>query len=234
MKFLNLVLYSVNNYYIQMRDIVDEYYSKLTNVKTVYYTCNPNMTNDYLLDGNILYIKEEDTYIEGILRKTIKSFEYFLPDIDEYDYIIRSNISSIIDFKLLEKELLHKPINMYGGGKIWELEWLDSNCGVIDDTWFGTKYASGTSIILSKNGLKFLVDNKQKLHYDIIDDLSIGILFREYMNDYKPIGFDDKWINVMTSDKLDNDKYIFYRHKSLNRQVDIKIMKEVIYYLLYK
>lgn len=72
-KILHLVLYSDDIYYNQMYDITSKYYSKFKNVKTVYY----KFSNQTLLNNDILTIEGTETYLPGILDKTIKAFNYF-------------------------------------------------------------------------------------------------------------------------------------------------------------
>jgi len=220
MKFINLVLFSKSppeqNHYENMKSILERYYSIYNNVKTIFYLCDPSIDTDFILDRNILYIKEEDTFIPGILKKTIKAFEYIAGNLNifDFDYIIRSNVSTLVNFKLLEDELKNNPINVYGGGKINNLQWLGG--GIEDNTWFGTLFISGTSIILTKEGLKFILVNKDKIRYDIIDDVAIGILFREYLPNFFPKSLDSKYIEVP--------------YLSQNNSINIEKLKEIISY----
>jgi len=248
MKFFNLVLYSRSPIYDKMKEALDKYYSTFDNVITLYYTCDPNIDDMYKLDKNILYIKEEDTFIPGILKKTVKAFDYVYNNynLDDITYIIRSNISTIINFNELKNELYRNPINIYGGGHVINLHWIDNNSGIVDNRWFNTQFASGTSIILQKEGMKFIIDNKDKLNYTIIDDVSIAILFRQYMelnanriNIFKflfvPLFIYNDKIDKNILNNIINEKFIFYRNRCINdenRQIDIIQMNAIIDTLL--
>ena len=75
---INLVLYSNDNEYEKMYDLTKKYYSKFTNVKTIYYSFDENIIHEYELNDDILRIKGKETYIPGILEKTINAFKYIV------------------------------------------------------------------------------------------------------------------------------------------------------------
>jgi hypothetical protein len=241
LSIINLVLYSKNNEYDEMYKITRKYYSKFHNVKTIYYRFNPDIHTDYELIDDILNIKGEETYVPGILDKTVKAFEYINKNYT-FDYLVRSNISTIIEFDLLCDELRKNPIN-YGAGTKMVLNWLDPPSGIVDKTYFGTVYGSGTSIILSKDTLTNFLKKKEFTHYDVIDDVSIGLLVQEQLKQIKP-QFTD--INLFFSvpdvngdaNKLlpliKNKPYVFYRNRQSSRQIDIAQMKIISDYLQTK
>ena len=175
LKYVNLVLYSDDREYNEMKEITQGYYKKFENVKTIYYKYDEKINEEYLMEGDVLKIKGKDTYVPGILEKTVKAMEYV--ENDEYDYFVRSNISTIVDFKLLDEELKKNPME-YGGGLINNLQRLDESAGIKDKTHFGLNYVSGTAIIMSKNTLKEMIKQKDKIDYKIVDDVSIGLLMR--------------------------------------------------------
>ena len=108
LKYVNLVLYSEDREYDKMKEITEVYYDKFENVKTIYYKFDDKINDEYKMEGNLLKIKGKETYVPGILEKTIKSMEYVAND--QYDYLVRSNISTIVNFKLLDEELIKTPI----------------------------------------------------------------------------------------------------------------------------
>jgi len=183
-----------------------------------------------------LKIKGKETYVPGILEKTVKAMEYV--ENDEYDYLVRSNISTIVDFKLLDEELKKKPME-YGGGLINNLQRLDVNAGIKDKTHFGLNYVSGTAIIMSKNTLKEMIKQKDKIDYKIVDDVSIGLLMRFLKKEpvlvkdgafliVHDVNGDAEKIVKMISEK----QYIFYRNRNNDRKTDVKQMRIVIDHLL--
>lgn len=230
---INLVLFSNDTEYDNMYELTKKYYSKHSTVKTIYYRFDENIINDYELKHDILIIKGKETYIPGILDKTVKAFEYIKNHYD-FDYVIRSNISTIIDFDLLTDYLQRTPIQ-YGGGlkNIFINEKKDPDLENLI-------YSSGTSIILSKSVLKEFLNKKTYLHYDLIDDVSIGLLMRDHLSyvqqHYIP---ENKFIFIpdfngnrsKIIDAIKNKSYIFYRNRQPNRKIDVKQMKTIIDYL---
>jgi len=233
---INLVLYSNSDEYDLMYNLTRNYYKKFTNVKTIYYKFNETIISDYVLENDILHIKGKETYVPGILDKTIKAFEYV--NNFEFDYVIRSNISTIINFDLLTKYLTNNKIE-YGGGFEFTLENIDKQGGIVDETYFGTKYASGTSIILSKKTLNEIVNKKSYVNYSIIDDVAFAILIdqlnieKKYIPKEYFIFVPDEHGDMEKIKNVIKDKsYIFYRNRNSDRKTDVAQMKTIIDYLM--
>jgi hypothetical protein len=235
-KYVNLVLYSDNAEYNEMKEITQEYYNKFKNVKTIYYKYDEKINEEYLMEGDVLKIKGKESYVPGILEKTVKAMEYV--EKDEYDYLVRSNISTIVDFKLLDEELKKNPVE-YGGGLINNLQRLDENAGIKDDAHFGLKYVSGTAIIMSKDALKEMIEKKDKIDYKIVDDVSIGVLMR-FLKKSPVIVKEGSFLIVSDTNgdaekiiKMISEKpYIFYRNRNNDRKTDVKQMRIIVNYLL--
>jgi hypothetical protein len=225
LKYVNLVLYSDDREYNQMKEITEKYYKKFENVTTIYYKFDKDISDKYKMEGNLLKIKGTESYLPGILDKTLKAMEYVVNNKYDCDYLVRSNISTIVDFELLDKELTKKPIE-YGGGLINELKMIDKNGGIVDETYFGLKYVSGTAIVFSKNTLDQVIANRDKINYKIIDDVAIGLLMRDELK--KPAEQVGSFLIVSDSNISDKKPYVFYRNRSSNRQTDVKNMKIII------
>jgi len=172
-RILNLVLYSKDNGgpYDKMQKITQKYYNTFSNVDTFYYCYSPDLETNYKVKDNILYIKGSETYIHGILKNTISAFEYFKDQLSNYDYVIRSNISTIVRFDLLS-DYLKKKIN--------PVQYACALCFRGD-----VKYSSGTTITLSSSVVSTIIENKEKIDYSIIDDMSIGKFIMKNMPDVK-------------------------------------------------
>ena len=153
---------------------------------------NCHKNKKYIIKNDILYINGKESYIPGILEKTLFAFSLFRND---YDYIIRTNVSSIINVDKIMKILQTTKIE-YGCGHCLKLSWLDKLYGIIDTTYWNTNYAQGTCIILSKNAINELIENQNDIPYGIIDDVAIGYMLKKY--------------------KLQTFTNIFYRHKPEN------------------
>lgn len=240
LKFLHLVLFSHSNIYDSMYEITSVYYNKFQNVKTIYYAYSNEITEEFVLKNNILYIKGIETYVPGILDKTIKCFKYFEEDVKDkkYDYIVRSNISTIIRFDNLESTLYSSPVH-YGGGLIHNIDFLDYNCGIVDNTYFGTFYCSGTNIILSPSTFLKMMLNIHHINMNIIDDISIGILINQCLNITPTLLNKFMFVPHMNENMDDlynylnnNQHIIFYRNENGNRIIDVNQMKYIVSFLI--
>lgn len=228
-KILHLVLYSTDNGgpYDKMKRITSKYYNSYPNIKTIYYRFSQELPDgvQYELLGNELLIRGDETYIPGILQKTISTFEYFNDELDQYDYVVRSNISTIIRFDLLSKDLEKNSVD-YGCALCW---------------YSDSPYSSGTSIILSPRMVNNIIDNKTVIDYDVIDDVSIGKFISTYNNDIsmKPVmkSLDNNGFYFtpnMNSDKTRLTEYIaqneivFYRNHNGDRELDANQMEIIV------
>lgn len=234
-KILNLVLYSQNDEYEKMKVITENYYKNFDYVTTVYYLFSENQVEPYRLDGNILYIKGTETYVPGITDKTKKAIQYFKDDYNKYNYLIRTNVSTIINFDLLVNELDKTPID-YGSGLTWHLEKVvleNDKREVIYDV----NYASGTSIIMSRKVVDKLIQNIENIKLDTIDDVALGIFVKEHLPDVRVTNFlPEKFLFVSDTkgnrDELKKlvkkDDYIYYRNRTEDRKTDVSQMRDIV------
>ena len=218
MKILHLVLYSETEHYAKMKSITSEFYKTYNAfVDTYYYYFDNTMSSNlYELQDNNLKIKGSETFIPGILDKTIKAFEYFkntlntLNNLDNYDYIIRSNISTVINFDKILNILSDK--------------YYDYGFYLFNRQKY--KFSSGTSILLSNKMIHFILNNKNKLDYETIDDVAIGIILYENIDTLKFCNIRHKVCFNYTKQPINN--YIIFRNKTkYNRNKDIFAIKKI-------
>jgi len=236
--------------YLSMKNILKKFYSKFKNNDVYYYFTQfrEKQTETIELIDNDIYVKGNESAM-NILDKTIKSFELMNKLHIDYDFLIRANISTIIDINNLLIFLNSLPKNnIYCGGCKLNLQWLDPNYGIVDDTLFGLNYIQGTSIILSKNIVESICNNKDKLNYKIIDDVSIGLFIKEYhnnifvdtnnLNKYKSnivVNVDQSIFiksygggNYLESvENIQNKNIVFYRNRSNSNKVDSARMEMI-------
>ena len=234
LKILNLVLFSHSNEYDEMYRITRDYYRRFSNVTTIYYTFSESIDgsesrSDDITKGSeslrddILYLHGKESYIPGILDKTMKAFSYGVKTFPSYDYIVRSNISTIVNFSLLQNNLRSNPIQ-YGGGLL--LTYSINGNDIV--------YASGTSIIIGMALAKELCKKTDKARYDIIDDVAIGALIKEYFPTVTPVSIGHFALlpnmnGVCNLQHLSLADTIFYRNRSSNdRNIDVQQMKCII------
>ena len=143
---------------------------------------------------------------------------------------IRSNISTIIDYNLLYKYLpTDSSIPIYTG-KINTLTWIDEACGITQSKLNeinGLKYITGIAIIMSKNMVTLIMNNKSKFDYTLIDDVSIGKL----LQDINIIPYDANMYYTENASRADYS-HVLYRNKSNSRVDDITNMRQISQQLL--
>ena len=128
---------------------------------------------DVKIFGNTIYTKSKDqTFLPGLLDKTLISLEHFGSQLNNYDYVIRTNLSSFYYFKNLLEYLEKSPRTSFLSGI------HHSNS---DQSWI-----CGAGIIMSNDLAWMLIKNKNFLLDPNtwpafpIDDLAIGSFFDSY------------------------------------------------------
>ncbi len=199
-KIINLILYSENLIcYKKMKEIQE---SRLNSINdTEYYFYTESELKIPTLKEKTLYLSNES----NILRKTIETFKFF--ENYDFEYIVRSNISTIIDFNNLD--LFIKNFD-YSGPLMYSSAFESSK---------KCMFASGTCIILSKRFIKYLIENEHLINYDLEDDVALGeMAIKSKLKIYIPRD------NNMTCSE--SSGYISYRFKSENREDDCKRMED--------
>jgi hypothetical protein len=230
MKLLNLIIYSTDiPEYEEMYKMQSAYLKKIgiehyfmvfsENMKEIFGNDSPIISHD-----NIIYFKGSESLVPGILLKTLHGLDFF--NEENYDYIIRSNISEIINFDLLRDKLSKNSFD-YGGSQYKELKWIDYRAGIFDKTFWGHKFVQGNAIIISNKFNKLINQNKDKiLNYNVVDDVAFGLLFDDLRSEHNlkdVITFEEK----INTDKYENE-IVFYRNKHADdRTIDIVNMKKI-------
>ena len=111
-----------------------------------------------------LFIRGDECLIPGILYKTVEALSYFLSF--DYDFVWRTNLSSVLDFEGLQRYLgTINSSGFYGG-------YVGKALSVGENIFF----ASGAGFLMSRDVAEYLVLNKDSLRWDLIDDVAIGAL----------------------------------------------------------
>ena len=220
-KILNLILYSPG--FEKMYTILSEYL-KSEGVPHFFYIFQDDLGVEHKIVDDILYIKGKETFIPGILDKTLKAFEIFKDK--EYDYIVRSNASTVVNFALLKQNLSEKID--YGGPLYYVGSRLDLEGGLDEEKHAKYKhhhFVSGICIVLSKKAIELLVQNQEAIRkLNIIDDVSIGIHLHDKGLIRKTLG--------TQAYSFDNDVFkpgmIAYRNKTDDRNADAEKMQIIV------
>lgn len=197
--------------YIEMQNIWRRYMNNHSNIKSFFIKSTNNIDQNVIIDNseNTMYIKNHETYIPGILQKTISAIEFCIRNF-EFDYIYRTNLSSLLDINKLYNFILNTSIK-YGG---------------VIGNYNGIKYASGSGFLLSKDTSLYLVENNNLLNYQVIDDISIGELLNkkyniDYIKRFNIVGLEDNYF------LYDNDIFHFRCKFDPHHSITLDIMNKL-------
>ena len=154
-----------------------------------------SLKNRFELDreNKTLYVRGDECLIPGILHKTVEALSFFLHhwsftnscindnNVKEgskgnyVPFIWRTNLSSVLDFAGLERYLgkISSTKALYSG--YVGLGSLNNGSKVNPDS-LSTFFASGAGFLMSRDVALYLVENKEFLRWDLIDDVAIGAL----------------------------------------------------------
>jgi beta-1,4-mannosyl-glycoprotein beta-1,4-N-acetylglucosaminyltransferase len=182
----------------------------------------PTLETEYSFDvaGRVFRVKGEEGLFR-ILHKTIKAFEYFLEHF-EFDYIVRSNMSTVIDMNALKRKLAPLSGSVYGG-HMYKLDWHCNGSGITQEfliNHWHLMFAQGSSIVVSRDFCKYIVDHQSELNYNVVDDVAIGALLK----DVPCTRFESQWYEEEVGVKSDK---VFYRYRwSSSRMDDVRKINE--------
>jgi hypothetical protein len=232
MKILILCIFDETDRNNKLLQIQRDNFVKNDLIDYYFITCDPNLNEneEFKLINDTLFIKGNESYM-NILDKTIKSFRYF-SSVKDYDFVVRTNISTAFNYKLLCNYLNELPRkNIYIGGIVFRLNWIDAKFGITQDNiekylLSGLCYYQGTCIILSCDVVKFILENHHNLIHDLVDDVSIGLFIKTHLpNAYLKDNLVGARVSQITEKKKIYDiNSVLYRHKSLNHCEDAQNM----------
>lgn len=232
-KILNLILYSDGEEFNAMYTQLTKYLERM-NIEHYFYAFNPNIEEEVIFEDNIVYFKGEETFLPGILHKTLLAFEYFKDY--EYDFIIRTNMSTIINYEIFQKMINFNEFD-FSCNLLYEKTELDIKSGLTEnktEIFNHYPFLTGMCLILNKKTINAICENKELIQsYGLIDDVSLGVFIYSKF-DYFKIGVMNFYHylnhgNFKNSLSWNTDlKAIIYRNKSKNRLDDIKRMERII------
>ena len=156
------------------------------------------------IEGNTFWLTGVESF-EKIITKTLDSFNYFLKN--DYDFIVRTNLSSLWNFNTLLKHLETLPRNKVYNGFI----------GYFNDFQF----ASGSGYIITSDVAELLLHNRQFVEsYHQLDDVAVGFSLNK--------------LGVYPSPGRRNDTLVceknsyHYRFKNFDRSVEKSNMLRIL------
>jgi hypothetical protein len=161
-KVIFLILSSEDkDIYIEMKKLSKLYFNLFNDIKYFFLEYKPDIADEIIEIDNHLYLHGEESINPGMYNKTIKSMKYINNNYS-YDYIIRTNLSTIWHMNNLYNLLNNLPKNNFAGGFIPQ------------------GFITGTGLIISKDVAQFLVNNQDN-DIDIHEDVRISRIISQYV-----------------------------------------------------
>jgi hypothetical protein len=197
------------------------------NITSYFIKYNNEIQSDILIENDTIFIKGFESLIPGCLDKTIKSIEHIIKNNIEFDYIFRTNMSSVIDLNTLYDLLDYNY-------------WLDLEWGGVIGYVNGDinkPFVSGAGMMFNKKTCYTLINNKTLLEYNVIDDVSISKLLLEQKKSMSPFTRFEAYnyegnIDLITKDLISD--YYHFRCKSGSNPANTIILMKKIIELLYE
>jgi len=182
-----------------------------TNIDSFFIELHPD-TSLIASDDRVLAFEGEDSFEPGCLQKTILAInKYIINGECEYDYVVRTNLSSVIHLPRLYEHLERVTDPIYYAG------YMGYHRGI--------SFCSGALFIMSKEIATYV--GKNAYMYSMVpDDVYIGDLITQ------KYGYIHRSLNRQECGKGDinvEDPMCFhYRFKSSNREEDVELHRECV------
>lgn len=138
---------------------------------------DPNLNTPYVINKNEIILKTQEGLVPGIIHKTLLALEVLQPRLHEFDYVIRTCLSSFYPYQNLTKYLSKLPKeNCYCGISLYQTK----NLGLPPEL-DNVPFVSGAGIILSRDLAQMMARDHAELEkYKILmpDDVFIGLFFQ--------------------------------------------------------
>jgi hypothetical protein len=201
-----------------MRDVLREHNARYPYVRSVFYMYDPTCVEPWSLEGDMLRIRGNETFIPGILTKTLEAMR--ITHSWEYDLLIRTNISTIVDFGGLIGYCT-SPSFEYGGPQ-GIIKWTDPPGGIFDGRFYGMPFIRGWCMIFSRATISLMMQDSHFIDTSVIDDVAIAdFLVRK--RGIKPV--DLYYKTVIETTEYDQTKLIFRNCTYGNRELDAERMQ---------
>jgi hypothetical protein len=174
-----------------MRCSLETFYSKLRAVDTFYVKYQPEITSTNITDGNIINLKGVESVVPGLLYKTVDSLLYLKDKLDGYDFIARTNISTVVNFPAIADILDAENNYHFFGARVSRLMWLDPPSGIKDFSNFGVPFVTGSCMFFSKPLMAKILEMRHYIDFTVIDDVALGILVQNKFPEVVALSFPD-------------------------------------------
>ena len=201
--------------YLQMKELSKLYYNLFNdNIKHFYIEFKNDLKVDIIENEDHIYMKGVESIKPGILIKTKYALDYINSKYN-YDYVIRTNLSSFWDLNNLLKFKNYLPRQKLC-------------CGHLP---FNT-FISGTGIIMSNDVSKKISSliNTTTSEYDDVYISSLFATCKCVIQNIENTGFTIKYLIYDNNNVIpqDTNNILYYRIKNGDRNIDIDMFKKLL------
>jgi|688.fasta_scaffold109539_3 hypothetical protein len=223
--------YNSSNKYQILKDYNKIYFDMFKNdIKFFFIEYNKDISEDVLEVGDFIYVKGlEDPMVPNMLIKNVKAINYINSKYN-YDYIIRSNLSTFWNIPVLFSLYNNIPRNnLFGGHYIFN------------------SFITGTGIIISKNIVPILLkidpmsgDNDDVAISHFMKSKNIRIFHLEKSNHYK-MNYQildenvtdinsphHKNHNLEINETTNTDDILYFRIRNASQERDLLVTKKIL------
>ena len=216
-RIINLILYSPGECYDMMIAPISSYL-KRKGIEHYFYSYVEDLQEEFVFRDSHLLLRGKESVIPGVMAKTIAALRAV--DSKDYDVIVRTNISTLVDFDELAK---HMSVGVDYSGLMNYNMTLDVNHGLTADKlalYRDHHWAFGVCILLSKKAARMLIADEQLiLDFGVVDDQVMGIYFHQRQQDVVRGAI--PWNTWAHNAKHRINGIVVYRNKSDDRCKDV-------------
>jgi hypothetical protein len=202
-----------------IRLVLQEHNRRYPYVQTLFYIYDPAVAADYDISGDLLRIRGVETYVPGILIKTLEAMR--ITQSWDYDLLIRTDISTIVDFGGLVGYC--SDPGFFAGGPLQRL----GQQALQDEKYsklFGHVFISGWCMMFARAAVTIMMENRQHIDTTIIDDVSISE-FLLYTMGKSVFSIAKKCVGWTQA--YDPTKLVFRNCTYGNRMADVDRMRDI-------
>lgn len=166
-KAILLILASDNlPVYQEFRKIYQEYLYSNPNIKVFFVYGNQHTFEPQEYD--LIYDDVEENYYPGMITKTIKAME-FIDKNYEYEFLVRTNLSTFWDFDRLLSRLDKQPKQKCVTGTLRQCKYKGKQSPL---------YVAGVNLVLSNDMVKEIIKHKEEMcNWDLPEDWALSQIF---------------------------------------------------------
>lgn len=133
------------------------------NVDCYFYKGHPDLVHPAILEDDTLWLRVSER-LDKVYEKTLLAFEHFIPEIDKYDFVFRSNLSTLVSFQHLVEFCNDLP--------------RTNICAALIGQYGDIPFPAGNGFLLSTDLVRRLLQERPPLIEQ--DDVSIGAALQQW------------------------------------------------------